>query len=316
MSTSVFTAGTAKTPIAVPVATPVPTPVKTRKPRFSKIRSNKNFFVSAMNANLLTAAKIIAEERGVSVVYVTGPSGWGKTRLGYEFARQIGYNVEYVAAPSVMEGEEWFGVRHVENDETIFRHTEFAKALQRGKTVIIIDELSRVAPFVLNPLLSLMHDDGEIIYHNELFRPAKGTIFYITANVGNEYTGTYELDVALESRLTVQLKVDKMPVKTEIKIVKNQVGTTEEIATAATSLIRFARKNNLSARDVSPRATIKMATLMATGIDWKYVINQFAGSIEDLGDRKQFIDFTKSDNFAKYVNLFADDEDEEEEDEE
>ena len=317
---SIFTIGESHEPVKIPnksgfVETFGPNPPapkkKKRKPRFNKLRSNKGFYISTTNSNLLTAAKIVAEKKGVSVVYVVGPSGWGKTRLGYEYARQIDYNVVYVPATSVMEQEEWFGVRHVENDETVFRHTEFANALTKGKTVIIIDELSRVAPFILNPLLSLMHDEGEFTVHNETFRPAKDTIFFITANIGSEYVGTYELDVALESRLTVQLEVGEMPITNEFKITKSQVGCMDEVAEVAVKLIRYAREHNLTMRDVSPRATIKTATLLDTGLPVKFVISQLANTIEDMGDRKSFIDYTKSSEFKESVieEMLADDDD-------
>jgi chromosomal replication initiation ATPase DnaA len=99
---SIFTIGESHEPVEMPknsfVETLGPKPApkkKKRKPRFNKLRSNKGFYISTTNSNLLTAAKIVAEKKGVSVVYVVGPSGWGKTRLGYEYARQIDYDVVY-----------------------------------------------------------------------------------------------------------------------------------------------------------------------------------------------------------------------------
>ena len=95
-------------------------------------------------------------------------------------------------------------------------------------------------------------------------------MFYITANVGHEYTGTFQLDVALESRLTVQVAIDHMPKKVEVGICTEQVGCPKFVSEYATNVTHFMREFCPSSRDSSPRATIAMARLLNTGIERKY----------------------------------------------
>jgi hypothetical protein len=255
------------------------------------VKSTSRFYISPLNRRLLSAAHAIAMRDGIAVVYVTGESGYGKTRLGHVFASQIGFNCVEVQATSIMEGEEWFGVRHVEKDETTFRKTEFANALSAGNTVIIIDELSRVAPFVQNPLLSLMHDDGQFTVHNETFYAEHGTIFFVTANIGDKFTGTYELDVALESRLTVQLKMTDIPQKTFVNIVASQSGSERWQAEVAVGIVTWLKKSGFEVRDTSPRFAIKIARLMSVGLQLVDVKRLVADMIEIDTEKKQFIDY-------------------------
>ena len=63
-------------------------------------------------------------------------------------------------------------------------------------------------------------------------------VFIATANIGSEYSGTQEIDAALMNRF-LPLKVDYMPARNEIEVLKNRCKISEDDATI---IVKFANE--------------------------------------------------------------------------
>jgi len=84
----------------------------------------------------------------------------------------------------------------------------FVKAIQTPDAVILLDELTRAHPDAWNILMPVLDQGQRYLRLDEAadqatIRVAKGVTFIATANIGNEYTATRQLDKALLDRFAV-----------------------------------------------------------------------------------------------------------------
>jgi len=200
-------------------------------------------------------------------VLLTGPQGSGKTSTVYSFAAQAELPLLKMNCPLVRETRDWFGYRTVANGTLAWEPSLFAAAVERGGVVILLDELSRSVPSVLNSLLPLM-DHTKSSYIEELSRSINvgpNTYFFATANVGSQFTGTYRMDASLLSRFDIRICCDYLPWETEARVLEDRCGVDSTIATGlAKAAAEIRAANSLSGtltETVSTRDLIAAATL-------------------------------------------------------
>ena len=91
---------------------------------------------------------------------------------------------------------------------TYFSESHFVKAIQTPNSVILLDELTRAHPDAWNILMTVLDYGQRYLRLDEqdgqnTVKVADGVTFVATANIGNEYTATRQLDKALMDRFTI-----------------------------------------------------------------------------------------------------------------
>ena len=146
--------------------------------------------------------KLVKEEvegiRAVSLpvnLLIYGPPGVGKTYLGRIVAMLYRTKAFLQRIFPFMEVENLFGYVRAENGSTYFKPTDFTKAVQEGKGVLILDEANT------NPALMLsLHEflnQRVIEIEGEVYRAPDVFVF---ANGNPGFRNTYEINEATESR--------------------------------------------------------------------------------------------------------------------
>ena len=110
---------------------------------------------------------------------------------------------------------------------TYFRASRFITAIQTPNALICLDELSRAHPEAHNILLSVLDpeqkcislDENDIEYEEDnIIYVADGVSFVATANMGNEYTGTRQIDRANIDRFSY-IEIDMLNKEEEFELV-------------------------------------------------------------------------------------------------
>jgi hypothetical protein len=211
-----------------------------------------------------TAHKMSTRQPDTAVkVMMVGASGYGKTTVPKLFAQATGMNFYRMNCATVRDPEEWFGYREAVDGSTKFFRSEFAKAIEAGNLVVVLDEFNRLEPWLHNTLFPLLDDDGKTVVHDEEFSIGPNVIVVGTINSGYKYTGTFELDEALLNRFEFIIEVGPMPKNKEVKVLKQRTGLDSEraklIVKAASDLRRL---------DVvcSTRTTLLVSGMVVAGL--------------------------------------------------
>lgn len=156
--------------------------------------------------------------RGKNILFV-GPSREGKTKSAQCVAQSLNRKDKFFTfnlgstqdARATLIGNMYFD----KESGTILDVSEFAKAIQIEDAVILLDEISRghhdawnILMPVLDPTqrtLRLDESRGSLVLH-----VAKGVTFIAAANIGNEFTATKVLDLALTNRFPVVVEMDPL----------------------------------------------------------------------------------------------------------
>ena len=147
--------------------------------------------------------------RGKNIM-MTGQAGCGKTLSAKSLINALDrpnfyFNLGATQDPrSTLIGNVHFNKK----EGTYFSESLFVKAIQTPNAVILLDELTRAHPDAWNILMTVLdygqrylrldEADGQATIH-----VADNVTFIATANIGNEYTATRQLDKALMDRFTV-----------------------------------------------------------------------------------------------------------------
>jgi len=157
-------------------------------------------------------------------LFLTGPTGSGKSSVIIELAGRINYPVQRVIGHSRLELPELCGQWIVVNGNMQYVHGPLATAMKEGH-IFLLDEIDLLDPAVLVGLnmvlegapLTIPENSGEIIH------PAPGFKFVCTGNssgsgdITGYYQGILAQNMALLDRLWV-VKVDYAPEDVELRI--------------------------------------------------------------------------------------------------
>lgn len=180
-------------------------------------------------------------------VLLKGPQGCGKTETAQQFAAHAGLPLLKLNCSLVREPRDWFGYKTAENGNVHWVKSEFCKLLERGGGVILLDEISRAAPPILNSLMPLLDGTGKTFLEEvkEVVRRGPDIYFFATANLGSQFTGTYgKLDSALNDRFAIRVEVDYLEEEKEIELLKKKTGIKDA---DAKKLVNVAAKIRASA---------------------------------------------------------------------
>jgi hypothetical protein len=198
-----------------------------------------------------------------------GPAGCGKTEKAVQFAAFVGLPYVVIDCHLIREARDFFGAKGAENGTVIWKRSLFSKAVSAGNCVIVLNELNRAVPLVLNALLSILDDmrSAYIEEADELLTVGPYAYFFATANIGAEFTGTAgAIDSAIDSRFGVQLESSFLPQKDEAQLLTKRTGIgakdAEKLAyIAAQSRSEMAKPASLITKAISTRTLLYAAEM-------------------------------------------------------
>ena len=215
--------------------------------------------------------------RGKNIM-MTGPSGCGKTMAAKAAANcLVGYNMQIFNLGSTQDPRiTLIGNTQFDTDKgTIFNPSPFVKAIQTPNTVIVLDELSRAHPEAHNILMSVLDSGQRYLRLDEasdspIVKVADGVSFIASANIGNEYTATRQLDRAIVDRFTI-IEMDTLEIEDEISLLKmmfpsvdeKSLESVAEITTMTRSEVK--KENPQLTNSISTRSAVEMGSLLYDG---------------------------------------------------
>ena len=202
-------------------------------------------------------------------VNLIGPHGCGKTELAIQFAARNKRPLLIMDCANLREARDWFGYKSA-RDGTVFWHeSQFVRAVQSGGHVILLDELNRANPNLLNTLMPIL-DARRFTYLEERgdkIVVGPGTVFFASMNEGAGYTGTSTLDRAIRDRFPRAVELTYLNEEAEIKLLMARTGIHKDIATR---LVQLATKIRLDATGATASLTETLSTrqLLAASADF------------------------------------------------
>lgn len=272
---------------AAPAPTPAaPEPKKPKEPAKPPAKKERGvvreidpdyFFITAENkAHLRTWLDLNANGTMMWMLAV-GPAGCGKTSVFSVIGKEVGLPVYKVDAAAVTTPDRWLGHKDIvitqDGPQTIYVLSEFLRWVSGDgfePGIVVIDEITRCPPVILNILMSLL-DGSKSIWVPELgihIKVHEKTIFAATANIGVGFTGTFGLDQALSDRFGSTLEFTFPPQEDEINVLVKRTGVDPDDGRKLVEIARQTRakaaEGNLQ-RPISTRALINCAHWVATG---------------------------------------------------
>jgi len=182
----------------------------------------EGFWISPRNGERLE--RIASRSgRGEQVnVLIRGPKGCGKTTLARTFAARWQRPFYEVHCGAFIDAEQWFGKDRLNQGETWYRKARFIHAVETPCCVVLLDEINRAHPEVLNAILGLL-DWRRSLWSDDLtyeVRVAQGVVFFATLNEGEEFYGVNPLDAAVRDRFPRTVRLDYPPRRAEAAILR------------------------------------------------------------------------------------------------
>lgn len=206
-----------------------------------------------------------------------GPAGCGKTELIMLACKRMGLQCHIYDMGSMYDPiSDLLGVHRMTATGSVFDYAQFTQDIQQ-EGVILLDELSRATPAVNNILMPCLDsrrtlrvemagakDKREIPVHPRCR-------FIATANLGTEYVGANELDLALRDRFD-EFEMSYMPQEEEmnllIKRYKIAKADAQNIVSTATTIRSIAQRGEIE-YSITTRETLRAAKKVSIGWDLK-----------------------------------------------
>ncbi len=214
--------------------------------------------------------------RGKNIM-MTGPAGCGKTMAAKALVNSLDRPDYYFNLGATQDPRgTLIGNTHFEDGKgTYFSESLFVKAIQTPNAVILLDELSRAHPDAWNILMTVLDYGQRYLRLDEAdgqatIKVAENVTFIATANIGNEYTSTRQLDKALMDRFTI-VEMDMLNESEEDELLTymfpNVDSTTISNVAKIASLTRSESTSDTARipSGISTRTTVELCGLLFDG---------------------------------------------------
>ena len=214
--------------------------------------------------------------RGKNIM-MTGPAGCGKTLGAKSLVNALDRPNFYFNLGATQDPRATLiGNVHFDKSKgTYFSESLFVKAIQTPNAVILLDELTRAHPDAWNILMTVLDYGQRYLRLDEqdgqsTIKVAEGVCFVATANIGNEYTATRQLDKALMDRFTV-IEMDTLTDEEEAGLLTYLFPTVDTDTLSNVAKIAFmTRQESLTdnpriSSGVSTRTSVEIAGLLFDG---------------------------------------------------
>ena len=214
--------------------------------------------------------------RGKNIM-MTGQAGCGKTLAAKSIINALDRPEFYFNLGATQDPRSTLigNVHYNKEKGTYFSESLFVKAIQTPNAIILLDELTRAHPDAWNILMTVLDYGQRYLRLDEAdgqatVSVADGVTFVATANIGNEYTATRQLDKALHDRFTV-IEVDLLDEAEEFGLLNYMFPTVDSDSlnnvAKITSLTRIEAlsENARIASGVSTRTSVEIAGLLFDG---------------------------------------------------
>lgn len=201
-------------------------------------------------------------------ILLDGPQGCGKTVTARSIAHTLGMEFVFFNCGAVIDSTDFLATIQVRASEsgspvTDFIKTEVLEALESAlqhpeqRYLIFLDELNRCPENARNALMPAL-DSSRRLYHpieNRFINIGDNVQFIAAVNRGNEFSGTYGIDVAQLDRFA-PLQMDYMPPSEEIALLHaRHPELSKLIVSQIVDLATEVRKSPSVASGLSVRAT-------------------------------------------------------------
>ena len=202
---------------------------------------------------------------------MTGPAGCGKTMAAKAAANSIeGYTMEIFNLGSTQDpratliGNTQFDTKK----GTVFSPSPFVQAIQTPNTVIVLDEITRAHPEAHNILMSVLDQGQRYLRLDEaadspVVKVADGVSFIASANIGNEYTATRQLDRAIIDRFQI-IEMDTLTKDEESQLLQMMYPSVD--TTQLTNVAEITAMTRSEVKKETPQLTNSLSTRTAVEI--------------------------------------------------
>ena len=214
--------------------------------------------------------------RGKNIM-MTGPAGCGKTLAAKSLINGLDRPNFYFNLGATQDPRATLiGNVHFDKAKgTYFSESLFVKAIQTPNAVILMDALTRAHPDAWNILMTVLDQGQRYLRLDEAdgqqtIKVAEGVCFVATANIGNEYTATRQLDKALMDRFVV-IEMDTLTDEEEHGLLTYLYPTVDSDVLHNVAKIAFmTRQESLTdnpriSGGVSTRTSVEIAGLLFDG---------------------------------------------------
>ena len=201
--------------------------------------------------------------RGKNIM-MTGQAGCGKTMAAKSLVNALDRPDFYFNLGATQDPRaSLIGNVHFDKGKgTYFSESLFVKAIQTENAVILLDELTRAHPDAWNILMPVLDQGQRYLRLDEAdgqstIKVADGVTFIATANIGNEYTATRQLDKALMDRFTI-IEMDVLNDEEEFGLLKYMFPSVDE--EALKNVADITHLTRIEAQTDNPRITSGVST--------------------------------------------------------
>lgn len=209
-------------------------------------------------------------------ILITGPTGSGKTQIVKLLCEKTGTPLTIIQMGTITDPtEQLVGKMDIDSltGGTKFDWAPFALAIQKPG-VVLLDEVNRIPRNGENMLFSCLDDtrclpaSGAKSSDQREIPVHKDCMFIATANIGDEYTGTKEIDAAMKTRFFPKLEMNYMTQAQETAILMRRQDVSKEDATNiafVANRIRIMASKGEMQTSISTRETLQYAEMVHDG---------------------------------------------------